>query len=606
MSRLSVLSVLCLLLLTACNPDYGNMAERRLAFARQNSGDIHIAAIQDLERSAFLDGVMLAAEEINQRPNKLLGRKIRIHIEEDGVDFNASKSTIRRIANNPKITAVIGHRSPDTVIPASVIYERSQVIFMPPFATADKLTSYYFNYVFRMIPGHVVMAEQVASVAKNLGYRNIVLLYARDDLSRELAFLVEDAVLNQNINVVSRSSFFEKDDNYRSIIADFTSYSFDTVFIAAPAKVAGKMVRQLREMGVNQPLLGSNLLNSQDYLDTAGSHAENTIIPDVFSLKKTIPRIATFVEIYKEKYNKEPDFNAAQGYDSLMLLAHGIERAGSTLPSLLSSTLHYMPAWVGVTGIHAFDNVGEMQGKKYLFKAWQNGQWRSMPAIEVPYTLERFTSNLGSDYAFTQAFYEKMHADDHKALLLDLAQYILDFKRLGVIYEDSDNGKKTANYELLQSLAQRKELIIKKCRVPFSLLEKKDSEQAIVACYGKLSLEVDTMFIPPYPSINSDLLERLNGNLSFFEIPSLSLDTRNNSSNISLILSERSDVNLRGTGDMQVYSSLLKNLKVHEFASNLKNLPEIKINLVKLQSYGISDASILLLSPDHYLEESHP
>jgi len=597
-----------LVLLSGCNnPAYEKMAEKRLSFARENQGDIHIAAIQDLRKSGFLNGVLLAAEEINLRPTKLLGRTLQVQIEPGAANFQESKRTIRRIASNPKITAVIGHRSSKTAIPASVIYERSQIIFMPPFATAKKLTNYYFQYVFRMMPSNTILAEQIASVAQTLGYQKVVLLYTRDDFSREQAFLAEEALIKQGINIVSRASFFTKSENYRSVISEFSSSEFDALFIAAPPASAGLMVQQLREMGVNQPILGSDLLNSTHYLKAAANSAENTIIPDVFPPKQQPKKVQAFIDRYQAKYKVAPDFNAAQGYDSVMLLANGIERAGSTIPSLLASTLHYMPAWVGVTGIHAFTQTGEMRGKKYFFKVWQQGQWHHMPAIDAPYTLQRFQQQLsGKTTDFSRAFAKKIHNDDHKSLLLDLSQEILHFKRIGIIYEDTEAGRKAADYPLLKHLAKQKQFEVVDCKVPLSRLSPKQLRQSIIACYGKLSLNADALFLPPYHGADASLLAHLNLSLSFFKIPVISLDQRNSDPNLSLVLGRRSDINLRASGDLQIYRSLLKNLKVHEFAVRLKNLPELTVNLKGLQQYGLSDQAILSLSPEHYLEGQQP
>ncbi len=179
------------MLLTACNPDFAAMAERRQAYAEKNSGDINIVVIQDIQKSNYLNGVLLAAEEINQQPARLLNRPIRVNVEQGRETFNDIKSTIRRIAINPQITAVLGHRESSIAVPASVLYERSKIVFMSSFTTSKALTKHNFQYTFRMMPSTGIKAEQMASVAKTLGYQKMIILYARDDLSSELAFLFE-------------------------------------------------------------------------------------------------------------------------------------------------------------------------------------------------------------------------------------------------------------------------------------------------------------------------------------------------------------------------------------------------------------------------------
>ncbi|CAA6828337.1 MAG: Extracellular ligand-binding receptor [uncultured Thiotrichaceae bacterium] len=603
--------MLLTLLLSGCNRDFAGMAEQRMAYSRVNQSDIEIVAIQDLMGSNYVKGILTAADEINQRPGKLLGRSLKVNIEQERSTVSDTKKIVRRIVANPRITAVLGHRSSSVAIPASVIYDRSQIIFMPPFSTAKSLTGHNFDYVFRMVPSNKIMAEQLAHVAKTLGIQNIVVLYARDELSRELAFLFENAALKQGINLVKRSSFYDKETNYRPTISQFSSETFEAVFIASPAAPAALMATQLREMGIEQPILGNDSLNHLSYKQRAGEAAENTIVPSIYRPDKNSIISQKFLRHYQAKYNTKPDYNAAQGYDSLMLLVAAIEQAGSTLAPLLSSTLHFMPAWVGVTGIHAYDQTGEMQGKKYFFKVVKEGELKDLPAIHVPYLLERFEKGLKDSLIkssidreltdFSKVFTERLHEDDHKTYLLDLAQEILGFKRIGIIYENTVDGRRASDYPLLAALASRKELTIIHCEIPFSILEKTEIEQAIIACYGKLSLEVDAMYIPPYRGIDSKLSQQLNSSLAFFKIPAISLDERNDDPNISLVLGKRSDVDQQSMNSMQVYNNLLNGLKVHEFSEHLQSLPEITPNLSNLQRYGLPDKAILDLSPDGFL-----
>ncbi|MBK8452752.1 MAG: ABC transporter substrate-binding protein [Thiofilum sp.] len=602
-----LLLVIWSLLLTACTTDLEGMAEYRLEYARQNKGDIQFVAIQPSNSASFINGVRLAVQEINQRPEKLLGRTLKIQTETEGSTFEATKSSIERIVADPRTVAVIGHRLSSIAVPASVMYERSQIVFLSSFATAQTLTGHGFQYVFRMSPNTSVMAAQLANVATTLGYKRIVVLYARDDLNRELAFLFEDAAISERIKLVKRISFFEKETNYRSIISRFNNENFDAVFIAASAEPTARMIKQLRELGLNQPILGNDSLNNIEFANLISNSAQNIIAPTLYRINDRSVLNQHFIQAYKNSYKTEPDYSAAQGYDSVMLLVSGIERAGSTLPPLLSSTLRYMPAWVGLTGLHAFDATGEMLGKNYFFHVWQQGQWQNIPAIHIPYLVKRFTQyqqKLHPEHTvtdFSQVFAQRMHTDDHRSYLLDLAHEILQFQSIGVIYENTPEGRKASGYDLWQPLAKKKNLNLVGCEIPFSLLGGAEIERALVACYGKLSLNTEALLVPYYKGINTTLIEKLNNSLAFFKIPAISFDEQSTDPNISLLFTKRTDVNLQSMREMQVYSPLLSGLKVHEFAERLKGLPEVTVNLLNLQQFGKPDKPILELSPDTYL-----
>ena len=610
MSRLKLL-FWCLLVMTliilfgANNPDFEGMAEARQQFARTSKGDITVVALQDAGRSDYLKGVQLAAEQINDSPEKLLGRSIDIRIEQDGTNFDNSKSTIRRVVADPSVVAVLGHRSSSIAIPASVIYEKSQMLFLPSFATGNSLTGHNFKYVFRMAPNNEVMAKQLASLAKLLGYKKIVILYARNDLSRELAFLFEEASLKQDIQLIKRSSFFESNDNYRSVISHFTNDPFDAIFLASSGRAAAKMAIQLREMGIDKPILGSDSLSSQTYGEIAKDAADKTIVPSLYLANAVNQRNQDFIQAYQDKYYDKPDYNAAMGYDSLMLLANTIKHARSTSPALLSSSLRFMSAWVGQTGIHAFDTSGELLGKKYYFKTWRSGELVDLPAVHVNYLLKRFEESIvpPEDTSktitnFTEQLSQRMHEDDHNLYLLDLAHEILHFKSIGVIFENTEVGRKLSGYDLLQGLAKRKGVEVVKCEIAFSLLTPEEIEKSMVSCYGKLSLNSEAMFITKPRGIDKELAKKLNLGLIFFKIPTIALGDRNDDLNVTLVLKKRSDINKTS---VTAFNGLLNGQKVHEFSGKLTGLPELSVNLENLQLFGLADAPVLNLSPDNYL-----
>jgi branched-chain amino acid transport system substrate-binding protein len=599
-----------LILLIGCDADFTQMAEKRLAYASSNQGDIEVVAIQSVIKTNYIKGVLLAADEINHRSKKLLGRKIKVHIEPEGKTFDAGKSTFRRIAANPKITAVLGHRRSSIAVPVSVIYEQSDIIFLSSFSTIQSLTGHNFQYVFRMAPNAKTMGQQIASVAHNLGYKKMVILYGRDTINRELAFLFEDGAIQQQIELIKRSSFSPKDNNYRPLISQFSNNDFDAVFIASSPHSSAVMVKQLREMGVQQPILGSDSFNNVLFAKVAGDSADNVIAPSFYKPNEHNEINQHFVTTYRKKHKHPPDFRAAQGYDSLMLLAIAIERAGNTTPSLLASTLHYMPAWVGVTGLHSFSPEGEMLGKKYFFKTWEHGEWRNLTAIHMPYLLERFTQNLlkknqdneptKDKINYVQRFSEAVDEEQHKMHLLSLSQHILDFKNIGIIYENTQKGREIASYNLLKRFSKENKINLLECYIPISILNKKEIQQQFFSCFGKLSLSIDALFLPVYPDINQKMLEGLSRSLASFKIPAISLDQRNTNPNLSLLLGKRSDINLSNMNDMQIYNGLLHNIKLNVFAKHLKNLPEISANLYQLQQYDFSDDAMLNISPSNY------
>lgn len=635
MKHLRVLSFLLITMTTlaACNADYEAMAKERLKYARKHRGPI-VVGVMINEDPSFYQGVELAAKEINQHPHKLLGRPVILQKELEYDTIEDTIPSIQRITANPRVVAVLGHGKSEVAIPASAIYERSQVLFLSSFSIAEKLTGHRFKYVFRMMPNTKVLATQQASMASTLGYKKMVILHSRRAVSREHAFLFEDAAIDQGIQIIKRASFFSSggERNYRPIISQFTSESFDAILISSDAESSGEMARQLREMGLQQPIIGNSALRGETYNKAAGELAADlTIVPSIYNTDTKNHISARFAEKYQQEYETPPNQKAAQGYDSMNLLARGIRSIESTLGPTLSSTFRYLPAWVGVTGIHAFDEDGELRGKKYFFQVWRQNQLIELPAIHHFYLLDRLVQNIktkyGTDYPvtdFAETFKQRMHEDDHKTYLLDLAHELIRFKRIGIIYENNEAGKIQAEYNLLKKFADRKNANYRKylarinepeedlielieCQIPFSLLDEKEAERELFSCYGSLSLNMDVLLAPSYyrNANNPDIIKQLDAALGSYKIPSISVNPQSGAYDTSIKLTRRTDLKLNSdeqSPGMQAYNGLLNGIKIHEFHEQLVGLPEIRVNLTDLQQDDLPEEPILDISTDAYLD----
>lgn len=84
--------------------------------------------------------------------------------------------------------------------------------------------------------------------------------------------------------------------------------------------------------------------------------------------------VEEFVKEYTDKFGEQPDRNAAQGYDALMLIAHAIDFANSSVPERIADSLRNVKNWQGVTGSHTFNDMGDVTGKKLVVKMVSNGQ----------------------------------------------------------------------------------------------------------------------------------------------------------------------------------------------------------------------------------------
>jgi branched-chain amino acid transport system substrate-binding protein len=130
-------------------------------------------------------------------------------------------------------------------------------------------------------------------------------------------------------NIVSNEAYQTEDKDFNAQITRIRTTNPGLVFLPDYYGTVSLIAKQLREQGVNAPLLGGD--GWDGLVDNADDTVLNSFYSAHFAADAVDSTVETFVAAYRAKYNNEtPTAFAGLGYDSLKLIADGIKAAGST------------------------------------------------------------------------------------------------------------------------------------------------------------------------------------------------------------------------------------------------------------------------------------
>ena len=97
------------------------------------------------------------------------------------------------------------------------------------------------------------------------------------------------------------------------------------------AQIANGMAK----LGWKVPIIGSWTLSMANYIDNSGANGEGARMPQTFIQDPDTPKRKAFIDAYLAKFKPKNNridspVSAAQGYDSIFLLAAAIKQANST------------------------------------------------------------------------------------------------------------------------------------------------------------------------------------------------------------------------------------------------------------------------------------
>jgi len=352
-----------------------DVAKEREAWSDDPNNNITIAVVGPIEETfGFLDGIMLAAEEVN-KSGGIDNRQIEVlKFDDKGLTMEGI-NIAQELADNPEVMAVIGHWNSHVTLPVASIYENAELLMITAMTTNPELTENGYNYIFRNIPNDVKMGEEMARFAKLQDHKRMVIYYSDDDYGKGIADSFENSAESIGVSIVDRTTYFVDDHMFDRTMKRWKALNFDGVFIADTMPSAGEFILKLREVYPEIPIMGADGLDYPDFIDVLGPAAEGAAVATLYDPTDQNPKLKQFVEEFKGVYGKDPDSYAVQGYETLKLLAGAMELTDNPTPQETAEALRSMKQWPGLTGVLNVEENGEVTGKVIYKKIVKDGEF---------------------------------------------------------------------------------------------------------------------------------------------------------------------------------------------------------------------------------------
>jgi branched-chain amino acid transport system substrate-binding protein len=305
--------------------------------------------------SPALNGAKLKAEEINAAGG-VLGKKIELVIYDTKTDPTVIASSASQLINQDKVVAGVGLDDSDAVLALGPIFQAAGVPFVTPGATSPKLPDQVGSTMFLGCFGDNVQAAAGAEFVLNtLNGKSVYLL--RDNATEYttlLAKFFQEAYEHAGGKIVLADDYKHGDTSFTAQITKLKALAEkpDVLYVAAQPDDIGVVVKQIRQAGLEQPIVGGDGYDTPLLLSVGGKAANNVYFTThAFMAENSTEGIVKFYNAYKAAYNTVPENAfAALGYDTVGLVADAIGRAGVADPAKIRDALAATQGYKGITG----------------------------------------------------------------------------------------------------------------------------------------------------------------------------------------------------------------------------------------------------------------
>lgn len=231
-----------------------------------------------------------------------------------------------------------------------------------------------YEYAWRVCFEDSAQASAMAVFAReNLGKtKAVVYSDATSDYAKGLA---EDFVSKFEAlggEVVAQESYSAGDTDFNAALSKISEEDFDVLYVPGYYSESGLIIKQARDAGISQTILGPDGMDSPKLAELAGEeNLNNVYFTTAYTTVDASEELTSFIEAYKAEYNEEPDMFSVLAYDATNLGLQALEKAGKT-GEVFNEAIKNIE-FTGLTGSFTFDEE-HTPLKKVLVVELQNGE----------------------------------------------------------------------------------------------------------------------------------------------------------------------------------------------------------------------------------------
>lgn len=334
------------------------------------------------------NGVEQAVADINAAGG-ILGQKIELFVGDDASKPEQGVSVANKFIGDG-VKFVVGAFNSGVSIPSSETLMENGILQITPASTNPRYTERKMWNTFRVCGRD---DQQGGAAARIIGQlykgRKIAIVHDKTTYGKGLADEVRAALRKQGINEVLYDGINIGEKDFSALVSRLKAAGTDLLFWGGLHTEGGLIARQMREQGVNAPLMGGDGITDDEFAAIAGPAAEGTLMtfsPD----PRTNPSNKAIVDRFRNERKFEPQAYTLYSYASVQILKQAAEAAKSLDPRKIAEMMHSGMKFQTVLGDISFDKKGDVSNDGYFVNGKQKDRyvlyrWRKTDSGKITY-----------------------------------------------------------------------------------------------------------------------------------------------------------------------------------------------------------------------------
>jgi ABC-type branched-subunit amino acid transport system substrate-binding protein len=309
---------------------------------------------EDLHGRDLKQGVELALEEANAEGG-YAGLPFELVAKNDQALWGASSNTLVELAYGDEVWAIIGSIDSNSTHVALRAALKAEVMIVNVGSSDPTMTETGIPWIVRVTPDDRQTSYLLAKLLFiDKKFTRVAVLRSSNRYGRFGIKEFRDAARRLMRPLPMEVQFRPGQEDFADQLEKIAGAGVEAVLLWTDDWHAARIIRQMRQRGMKQPVFGTDRLVTEEFLDSAKEAAEGVTVTTWMNPSRNDPGWVGFQSTYRERFGQDPGVFGAYAYDAARMTVAAIRKVGLNRARIRDALMD-IRSYRGVAGTMQFD-----------------------------------------------------------------------------------------------------------------------------------------------------------------------------------------------------------------------------------------------------------
>ena len=291
----------------------------------------------------------------------ILGRQVQLIIKDSQGSAEKAVSFAKQLVEEEEVLAIIGPSTSGESMSLKGYCDQNETILVSC-AAAETIVNPVAKWVFKTPQMDAFAAVKIFQTMKTLGITKVGVVVSSSGFGQGGKAQLTKYAPEYGITIVINETYDPASTDLTGVLSKVKAADVQAVVNWSVEPAQALVAKNMRQVGMDQPLFQSHGFGNISYVQAAGKAAEGIIFPcgrlfyaDLLPASHPQKKVlAGYKSAYETKFKEDASTFGGHAYDAFLVVTEAIRKAGNTDPAKVRDALEGLKGVAGTAGVFNF------------------------------------------------------------------------------------------------------------------------------------------------------------------------------------------------------------------------------------------------------------